>query len=80
MELKLSKKTVEELMKLSPVAKLDAADWLRQEAQKQQMDDPGEGSTVAEATLALEALRGLDKESRDMVISFVLNEDSRAKR
>lgn len=78
MELTLKKNTVAELMRLSPEEKREAAAWLRREAREQEGKNQGpgdEGSTVAEATAALEALRSLDKYSRGLVIEQVRRED-----
>ncbi len=69
------KNTALELLKLSPVDKLDLADWLRQKAREElDRDEPGEGSTVAEATAALLAVRGLDKASRALVVNQIIKE------
>ena len=71
--------TIAELRRLSPVEKLEAAEWLRQEAREQlEKLEPGEGSTAAEATAALEALRGLDKASRALVMDQIRREEARA--
>lgn len=77
--LELRKNTVAELLRLSPMEKREAAAWLRREAREQEeREEPGEGSTVAEATAALEALRSLDRESRALVIAQAWREEARA--
>lgn len=73
--MELRKNTVAELMRLSPEEKREAAAWLMRES-LEQVEEPGEkGSTVAEATAALEALRSLDKYSRGLVVEQVMRED-----
>ena len=77
MELTLKKNTVAEILRLSPEEKREAAAWLRREAREQEGKNQGpgdEGSTVAEATAALEAIRSLDEYSRGLVVEQVRRE------
>lgn len=75
MALSLKASTIAEILDLSPVEKIQAAEWIRKEASEQFKKDGCDTSTVAEANAALQAFRDLDKQTRRLLIEFIIREE-----
>lgn len=73
----LHKNTIAELMALSAAGKLEAAEWLKEEARERlhKIPEAGEsGPCAADLTAILEAMRKLDRTSQSLSIDQIQRE------